>query len=149
MDKHLLPTGIQSFRKLREGNCYYVDKTGYALRLFREGTHFFLSRPRRFGKSLFVDTLKHLFEGDRDLFVGLEAYDHWDWSVRHPVVRLDFAGGNLKDPESLQTSVQEQLLDLEIDSEVQARHQSAAGASAASDPRTASPDWPAGCRAGG
>ena len=127
MDKRLLPTGIQSFRDIRDRNCYYVDKTGYALRMIREGTHYFLSRPRRFGKSLFVSTLEHLFAGDRDLFVGLEAYRGWDWSVRHPVVKLSFGGGHLKDLESLQTSVHEQLLDLEIDSEVQARHQSAAG----------------------
>ena len=54
MDKRLLPTGIQSFRDIRDGNCYYVDKTGYALRMIREGARYFLSRPRRFGKSLFV-----------------------------------------------------------------------------------------------
>ena len=127
MDKRLLPIGIQSFRDIRDHDCYYVDKTGYALRLFREGRYYFLSRPRRFGKSLFVDTLKHLFEGDQDLFVGLEAYDQWDWSVRYPVVKLSFGRGNLKDPECLQTSVQEQLLDLEIDSGVEARHQSVDG----------------------
>ena len=72
MAKRRLPTGIQTFREIRESDCYYVDKTGYALRLFHGGKHFLLSRPRRFGKSLFVDTLKHLFEGDQELFVGLE-----------------------------------------------------------------------------
>ncbi len=127
MHKRLLPIGIQSFRDIRDQDCYYVDKTGYALRLFREGRYYFLSRPRRFGKSLFVDTLKHLFEGNRDLFVGLEAYDQWDWCVRYPVVKLSFGRGNLKDPESLQTRVQEQLLDLELDSGVEARHQSVDG----------------------
>ena len=127
MDKRLLPIGIQSFRDIRDHDCYYVDKTGYALRLFREGRYYFLSRPRRFGKSLFVDTLKHLFEGDQDLFVGLEAYDQWDWSVRFPVVKLSFGSGDFKDSDSLQTNVQEQLLDLEIDSGVECRHQSAAG----------------------
>lgn len=54
--KHL-PIGIQTFRKIREDDYYYVDKTGFALRLIEEGTHYFLSRPRRFGKSLFLDTL--------------------------------------------------------------------------------------------
>ncbi|MDO9568494.1 MAG: AAA family ATPase, partial [Hydrogenophaga sp.] len=62
-----LPIGIQGFAKLREEGCYYVDKTPYALRLIREGGHYFLSRPRRFGKSLFLDTLKELFEGNREL----------------------------------------------------------------------------------
>ena len=103
MDKRPLPIGIQSFRDIRDQDCHYVDKTGYALRLIREGRYYFLSRPRRFGKSLFVDTLKHLFEGNQDLFVGLEAYGQWDWSVRYPVVKLSFGGGDLKDWDSLQT----------------------------------------------
>ena len=127
MEKRLLPIGVQSFRKIRERNCYYVDKTGYMLRLIGEGTHYFLSRPRRFGKSLFVDTLRHLFQGNQELFVGLEAYDRWDWSVRYPVIKLSFGRGNLEDPDRLQTSVQEQLLDLEIDLDVEARHRSAEG----------------------
>ena len=124
MDKRLLPIGIQSFRNIRDRNCYYVDKTGYALRLVREGTHYFLSRPRRFGKSLFVDTLRHLFEGDQALFTGLEAHDHWDWSVRHPVVRLDFAGLNATKPGALEEDVLAQLLNLESRADLQARHTS-------------------------
>ena len=127
MVKRTLPIGIQSFRNIRDRDCYYVDKTGYAARLYQEGTHYFLSRPRRFGKSLFVNTLKHLFQGDRDLFTGLQAYSTWDWSVRYPVVKLSFESGNFKDPDSLHTRVQEQLLDLEIECGVEARHQSAAG----------------------
>jgi hypothetical protein len=65
-----VPIGIQTFRKIREGDCYYVDKTGFALRLIEEGKHYFLSRPRRFGKSLFLDTLAELFEGNEALFRG-------------------------------------------------------------------------------
>ena len=57
-----LPIGIQSLREIREDGHYYVDKTPYALRLVEQGKYFFLSRPRRFGKSLFLDTLKELFE---------------------------------------------------------------------------------------
>ena len=124
MDKRILPIGIQSFRKIRDHNCYYVDKTGHALRLFREGTHFFLSRPRRFGKSLFIDTLKHLLEGDQELFAGLDAYDHWDWSVRYPVVQLDFAGLNAIRPGDLEEDVLAQLLNLESSAGMQARHTS-------------------------
>jgi predicted AAA+ superfamily ATPase len=63
-----LPIGIQTFAKLREDDCYYVDKTPLALRLIEEGSVYFLSRPRRFGKSLFLDTLKELFEGHQALF---------------------------------------------------------------------------------
>ena len=108
-----LPIGIQTFRKLREGDCYYVDKTAYLRRLVDEGTHYFLSRPRRFGKSLLVDTLKELFEGSEDLFEGLDIHDRWDWSVRHPVVHLDFSSGNFKEPGYLREDVMAQLSAIE------------------------------------
>ena len=104
-----LPIGLQTFRKLREDNCYYVDKTAYIERLLAEGTHYFLSRPRRFGKSLFLDTLKELFEGSEELFEGLHIHGGRDWSVRHPVVRLDFSGGDYLDPEGLRRNVMAQL----------------------------------------
>jgi hypothetical protein len=65
MTRRSLPIGIQTFRKIREGDFYYVDKTGFALRLIAEGKYYFLSRPRRFGKSLFLDTLAELFAGNR------------------------------------------------------------------------------------
>ena len=98
MTRHKLPIGLQTFRTLREEDYYYVDKTPYVQRLVAEGTHYFLSRPRRFGKSLFLDTLKELFECSEALFAGLDIHPHWDWSVRHPVVRLDFSGGGLSRP---------------------------------------------------
>ena len=127
MSRRLLPIGIQSFRNLRDRGCYYVDKTGYALRMVEQGTHYFLSRPRRFGKSLFLDTLKELFEGGRDLFEGLEICERWDWSVRHPVVRLSFGSGNFKDPGDLNADVLEQLDALETDAGVEPRHATARG----------------------
>ena len=69
MEKRRLPIGIQNFREIREEGYYYVDKTAYARRLEEDaGKHYFLSRPRRFGKSLFVDTLKALYEGAEPLF---------------------------------------------------------------------------------
>ena len=113
MARRLLPIGIQNFRKLRESNCYYADKTGYALRLVEEGAHYFLSRPRRFGKSLFLDTLKALFQGSRELFKGLHIHDHWDWAVRYPVVKLSFGGGNFNEPGYLQSGLMEQLAAIE------------------------------------
>ena len=109
MSKRLLPIGIQTFRKIREQDCYYVDKTAYIRQLLDEGTHYFLSRPRRFGKSLFLDTLKELFEGNEPLFEGLYIHDQWDWSVRHPVVRLSFGRGNFKDPDYVEASLMAQL----------------------------------------
>ncbi len=104
-----LPIGIQTFREIREEGCYYVDKTAFIRRLVDKGKHYFLSRPRRFGKSLLVDTLKELFEGSEPLFRGLDVHDPWDWSVRHPVVRLDFGSGNFKEPGYLHTNLMAQL----------------------------------------
>ena len=109
MSKRLLPIGIQTFREIRERECNYVDKTAYIRRLLNEGKHYFLSRPRRFGKSLFLDTLKELFEGNEPLFEGLYIHDQWDWSVRHPVVRLSFGRGNFKDPDYMEASLMAQL----------------------------------------
>ncbi len=109
MDKKELPIGIQTFRDIREGGCYYVDKTAYAGRLIAEGKHNFLSRPRRFGKSLFLDTLKELFEGNEELFRGLAIHDNWDWSVRHPVLRFSFGGGTFTAPGELHIALMEQL----------------------------------------
>ena len=109
MSRRRLPIGIQTFRKIREDGCYYVDKTAYIRRLLDEGTHFFLSRPRRFGKSLFLDTLKELFEGSEPLFEGLAIHDHWDWSVRYPVLRLSFGAGHFKEPGYLHTNLMAQL----------------------------------------
>ena len=101
MTKRRLPIGIQTFREMREENCYYVDKTTHMWRLIDEGKHYFLSRPCRFGKSLFLDTLKELFEGNEPLFEGLYVHGHWDWQVRYPVLRLDFGSGNFNEPEIL------------------------------------------------
>ena len=107
--KRRLPIGIQTFKKIREQNHYYVDKTAWIRALLDEGTHFFLSRPRRFGKSLFLDTLKELFEGNESLFRGLHIHDRWDWSIRHPVLCLSFGGGNFNGTSQLHASLMAQL----------------------------------------
>ncbi len=109
MTRRTLPIGMQTFRDLREQDCYYVDKTPYIERLVSGGRHYFLSRPRRFGKSLLLDTLKELFEGREAQFAGLHIHDRWDWSVRHPVVRLSFGGGHFREPGGLEASVMAQL----------------------------------------
>ena len=109
MTRRKLPIGMQTFRKIREGGCYYVDKTAWIGRLLDEGGHYFLSRPRRFGKSLFLDTCKELFEGAEPLFRGLAIHDRWDWSVKRPVLRLSFGGGHFKDPDHLPANVMGQL----------------------------------------
>ena len=89
-----LPLGLQSFDEVREGGCAYVDKTPHALKLVESGKLYFLARPRRFGKSLFLDTLLNLFEGRRELFTGLHAEANWHWEVKYPVVKLDMSGGS-------------------------------------------------------
>jgi hypothetical protein len=90
-----LPIGIQDFPSLREENYIYVDKTIYLPALLEHG-RFFLSRPRRFGKSLLLSTLKAVFDGRKDLFKGLWLHDHHDFKTR-VVLRLDFSIINFRD----------------------------------------------------
>ena len=120
--RHKLPIGIQTFRKIREDAYYYVDKTSYIRHLVDGGTYYFLSRPRRFGKSLLVDTLKELFEGNEALFRGLDIHERWDWSIRHPVVRLSFADGFFAETSELGESLTIQLDDLEEDAGIEGRY---------------------------
>ena len=117
-----LPTGIQSFRALREESCYYVDKTSFIHRMTNTGKHYFLSRPRRFGKSLLVDTIAELFAGAEALFHGLAVHKDWDWANRHPVLRLDFSGGDFTDPGYLRQNVAAQLDRLERSVNLPARY---------------------------
>jgi len=91
-----LPIGIQTFSEIIEEGHYYVDKSGFAVRLANEGKYYFLSRPRRFGKSLFLDTLREMFEGNQALFNGLAAENTWDWSKKYPVIRISFGNGVLQ-----------------------------------------------------
>ena len=91
-----LPIGISTFSEIIEDNHYYVDKTAYVHQLVEGGKYYFLSRPRRFGKSLFVDTLKCAFECRRDLFSGLYLENHWDWDDDHPVVNISFGRGCIR-----------------------------------------------------
>ena len=105
-----LPIGIQNLREIREQGYYYVDKSAFALRLIDQGKYYFLSRPRRFGKSLFLDTLKELFEGNQSLFEGLHAAGRWDWSVRYPVIRISFGAGVLQSRADLANRLKDHLV---------------------------------------
>ncbi len=108
MTRRRLPIGIQDFRAIRSEDFYYVDKTSLVRRLVDEGRHYFLSRPRRFGKSLLLDTLRSLFAGHESLFRGLDIHPHWDWSLKHPVVRLSF-GGKYNEPGDIERNILTQL----------------------------------------
>ncbi|MBS7348956.1 MAG: ATP-binding protein [Comamonas sp.] len=109
LSRKKLPIGIQTFRHIREEGYYYVDKTAFVHKLVTGGKYYFLSRPRRFGKSLFLDTLAELFEGNEPLFRGLYCHDKWDWSVRYPVVRLSFGAGLLQEAQRLQAKIHDLL----------------------------------------
>ena len=97
-----LPVGIQDFAQLRERGFLYVDKTEIVHRLVTTSTAAFLSRPRRFGKSLLISVFQNLYEGRRELFKGLWIEDHWDWDKRHPVVRISFGTGKFQERGELQ-----------------------------------------------
>ena len=91
-----LPIGIQAFSTIREDDYVYIDKTPMLYQMASVQGRYFLSRPRRFGKSMLVSTLHALFEGRKVLFDGLDIYDKWNWDITYPVIRIDFAAGTIE-----------------------------------------------------
>ncbi len=87
-----LPVGISTFREIRENDYVYIDKTREAYEVITNYKYVFLSRPRRFGKSLFLDTLKEIFKGNMELFKGLYIYNKWDFTHKYPVIKISWAG---------------------------------------------------------
>lgn len=85
------PIGLQSFREIREGEFVYIDKTEKIHQMVDYGKYYFLSRPRRFGKSLLLDTISELFSGSEELFRGLWIHDKWNWDNKNPVIRISFS----------------------------------------------------------
>ena len=100
-----LPIGISTFSELIEKDYIYVDKTRDIYEMINTGKSFFLSRPRRFGKSLLVSTLGDLFEGKKELFKGFYIYDKWKWKEKHPVIYLDFGTRPYDSAEKLKNSL--------------------------------------------
>jgi len=110
--KKLLPIGISDFKKLREGGYVYVDKTEYIYRLIKEGSgYYFLSRPRRFGKSLLLSTIRYLFEGKRELYKGLYIEEKWNWEETYPVIRIDFAEAQVKNTDELEKELKATIIE--------------------------------------
>ena len=107
-----LTSGIYSFEKLISGGYLYVDKTEFIWNLIKPaGESYFLSRPRRFGKSLTLSTLKAVFEGKKELFEGLAIYDKpYDWK-KHPVIHLDMNGRDFGTVENMERSFRQVLLE--------------------------------------
>ena len=100
-----LPIGIQTFRTIIEEKFAYVDKTGVASHLIDNGRNYFLSRPRRFGKSLFLDTLAEIFKGSKELFEGLYIHNKWDWKTKYPVIRISFGQGNFSSADGIEKRI--------------------------------------------
>jgi len=105
-----LPIGKTVFKELRTENCCYVDKTPFVRMLCDDHSKFwFLSRPRRFGKSLFLDTIRAAFAGEKELFKGLYLENSWDWKVKYPVVTISFGSGTVESKGELSKTFNEKL----------------------------------------
>ncbi|QTA80339.1 AAA ATPase-like domain-containing protein, nuclease domain-containing [Desulfonema limicola] len=107
-----LPIGKSSFERIRENNDLYVDKTKHIYQMASQGEYYFISRPRRFGKSLTVSTLRCLFQGRKELFEGLHiSGTDWEWK-KHPVILLDFNEISHDTTENLKLSLKETLFNI-------------------------------------
>jgi Predicted AAA-ATPase/PD-(D/E)XK nuclease superfamily len=104
-----LPIGVQTLPKMREKNCVYVDKTQLVHQLVTTGSYYFFSRPRRFGKSLLISTLKELYLGNKAVFEGLWIENNWDWSKTNPVLHFSFDDTGYKQV-GLETAIVKELM---------------------------------------
>ncbi|OOC39635.1 ATP-binding protein, partial [Thermosipho melanesiensis] len=103
-----LPIGVQDYREIVEENYVYVDKTKYLYDLMTSGKFYFLSRPRRFGKSLTISTLYYIFKGEKELFRGTYIYDKWDFK-EYPIIKLDMSDNMLTTYEDFVESLSEKI----------------------------------------
>ncbi|MCH5216950.1 MAG: ATP-binding protein [Muribaculaceae bacterium] len=108
------PLGLSDFKGIRQDRYYYIDKTAYIKTLIENGKFYFLGRPRRFGKSLFLSTMEYFFRGERALFEGLNitSYD-WNWE-EYPVIHIDLGPKNYRSEESIYERLDEVLEDYEV-----------------------------------
>lgn len=104
-----LPIGISTFKEIIQECDYYVDKTPHIRELVENGKYYFLSRPRRFGKSLFLSTLKSAFVGQQELFKGLYLENNWNWKQKYPVIHFSFGGGVIENRHFLDIQIEEIL----------------------------------------
>jgi hypothetical protein len=103
------PIGLQTLSEIITEGYFYVDKTPWVHKLATEGKYYFLSRPRRFGKSLFVDTLRQAYLGKKELFTGLFLENNWDWGQSYPVLNMTWGAGVIKSPEDMETVFSENM----------------------------------------
>ena len=122
-----LPIGISTFSQIREEGYCYADKTGFVSKLAEAGKYFFISRPRRFGKSLFVDTLREAFSCNKKLFAGLALENAWNWDRPYPVIHVSFGGGVHKERAELDNGIFEKLREITQQEGVQLENTSVNG----------------------
>lgn len=113
MSHKIYPIGIQNFEKLRSNGYVYVDKTELIYRMVKTGNYYFLSRPRRFGKSLLVSTLEAYFQGKKELFRGLAMEQLEKEWIEHPILHIDLNSEKYDTPESLETKLNTSLSEWE------------------------------------
>jgi hypothetical protein len=106
--KRKYPVGLQDFDKIRSQDFVYVDKTPFVHNISSQGGYYFLSRPRRFGKSLLLSTFYYLYLGRKELFEGLYIEDKWDWNRRNPIIKISFASISHKE-KGLYRAISDQL----------------------------------------
>ncbi|NUU97723.1 AAA family ATPase, partial [Marinitoga sp. 1138] len=112
-----LPVGIADYKEIIEENYIYVDKTKYLYDLINSGKFYFMSRPRRFGKSLTVSTFYYLFKGEKELFKGTYIYDKWDFK-EYPIIKLDMSDNTLTTYEEFIESLNKMIEDIYEDYEI-------------------------------
>ncbi|WP_178792906.1 AAA family ATPase [Bacteroidaceae bacterium] len=113
MSDKIYPIGIQNFEKIRNGGYLYIDKTALIYKMVKTGSYYFLSRPRRFGKSLLISTLEAYFQGKRELFEGLAMEElEKDW-IKYPILHLDLNTQKYDTPESLEDKLNRTLIEWE------------------------------------
>lgn len=113
MSNKIYPIGIQNFEKIRKDGYFYIDKTAWVYQLAKTGSYYFLSRPRRFGKSLLISTLEAYFRGKKELFKGLAIEKlEKDWT-EHPILHLDLNIERYDTPESLGNILEKNLSEWE------------------------------------
>ncbi|MEM9886643.1 MAG: AAA family ATPase [Bacteroidota bacterium] len=106
-----LPIGVQTFTEIRERDLLYIDKTESISKILRSGKYFFLSRPRRFGKSLLLSTMKSLYSCEKELFKDLWIYDNWNWQKKHPVLHISFSSIGYREL-GLEVAINQELDDI-------------------------------------
>lgn len=119
----LYPIGIQNFEKIRKDGYAYVDKTALIYRLATTGTYYFLSRPRRFGKSLLLSTMEAYFKGKKELFEGLameQLEKNW---TEYPVLHLDLNSGRYMEPKDLDVVLHQYLNNWKAKYEVTSKYE--------------------------